>query len=257
MFDKARIGGSCRVPFHAGGGLRLFSRRQVIFEGGGLSLLGGLFLMSATRLSPATGPACAGRIMLPKPEIVAGMAVESALRSRRSVRDFEGTPLSLAQVSQMVWAAQGTTSPEGYRTAPCAGALYPLDLYLVTGDVTGLSPGVYLCHPREHNLEKVAAEDRRRELSDAALAQGWIGRAAAVIVLTAVYRRTLSKYGERGRRYVHFEAGHAAQNVYLQATSLGLSTTTVGAFRDEDVNAVLGLPAERQPLCLLPIGFPG
>ena len=100
-------------------------------------------------------------------------------------------------------------------------------------------------------------EDRRRQLSDAAFAQRWIGKAAAVIVLTAVFRRTTRKYGERGQRYVHLEAGHAAQNVYLQATSLGLGTTTVGAFRDARVQAVLELPEEAQPLCLLPIGFLG
>jgi SagB-type dehydrogenase family enzyme len=106
-------------------------------------------------------------------------------------------------------------------------------------------------------LEGVLPDDRRRQLSDAALAQAWIGTAAAVIVLTAVFRRTTRKYGERGHRYVHLEAGHAAQNVYLQAASLGLGTTTVGAFHDERVKAVLELPQEAQPLCLLPIGFPG
>jgi SagB-type dehydrogenase family enzyme len=157
----------------------------------------------------------------------------------------------------MVWAAQGTTRPEGYRTAPSAGALYPLDLYLLAGAVTGLSPGVYLYHPRQHELESIAPGDRRRELSDAALTQGWISKAAAVIVLAAVFRRTTMKYGERGHRYVHMEAGHAGQNVYLQATLLGLGTTTVGAFHDERVKTVLELPEEAQPLCLLPIGFPG
>lgn len=213
--------------------------------------------MNASKASLATNDAGRGRIALPAPQIGAGMPVEQALRSRRSIRELDSKPLSLAQISQMVWAVQGTTSPEGYRTAPSAGALYPLDVYLVAGEVTGLPAGVYLYDPRAHELARVAPDDRRRQLGAAALAQGWIGKASAVIVLTAVFRRTTRKYGERGHRYVHLEAGHAAQNVYLQATSLGLGTTTVGAFHDERVKAVLELPQETQPLCLLPIGFPG
>ena len=212
--------------------------------------------MNGPEVSLATSPPAGGRIALPAPEVGTGMPVEKALQSRRSIRDFNGKPLSLPQVSQIVWAAQGMTSPEGYRTAPSAGALYPLDLHLLAGDVTGLSEGIYLYDSRQHELERVAAGDRRRELSDAAVAQGWIRTAAAVIVLAAVFRRTTRKYGERGGRYGHLEAGHAAQNVYLQATSLGLGTTTVGAFDDERVKAMLELPAEAQPLCLLPIGFP-
>jgi len=213
--------------------------------------------MNASKMSLATDNAAGGRIVLPAPEIGAGMPVEQALQSRRSVREFDSKPLSLTEISQMVWAAQGTTSREDYRTAPSAGALYPLDVYLVAGEVTGLLAGIYLYDPRGHVLEGVLPDDRRRQLSDAALAQTWIGKAAAVIVLTAVFRRTTRKYGERGHRYVHLEAGHAAQNVYLQSTSLGLGTTTVGAFHDERVKAVLELPQEAQPLCLLPIGFPG
>ena len=234
----------------------LLTRRRVLCNSGRLGIWGGLLLMNGPEVSLATSLPAGGRIALPEPEVGAGMPVETALRSRRSIRDFNGNPLSLAQVSQMVWAAQGTTSPEGYRSAPSAGALYPLDVYLLTQNVVGLTAGVYLYHPQQHELDKIVAGDRRRELSDAALAQGWIRMAAAVIVLAAVFRRTTRKYGERGHRYVHLEAGHAAQNVYLQATSLGLGTTTVGAFHDERVKAVLELPAEAQPLCLLPIGFP-
>ena len=141
--------------------------------------------------------------------------------------------------------------------APSAGALYPLEVYLLAGEVTGLPPGIYHYDPGGHVLETVLPDDRRRRLSDAAFRQGWIRTAAAVIVLTALFRRTTGKYGDRGNRYVHLEAGHAAQNVYLQATSLGLGTTTVGAFHYERVQAVLELPDEAQPLCLLPIGFPG
>jgi SagB-type dehydrogenase family enzyme len=213
--------------------------------------------MNATQVSLATRDAGAGRIALPSPEVETGKPVERTLNSRRSIREFSGETLSLAQISQMLWAAQGQTSPQGYRTAPSAGALYPLDVYLAVGEITGLPAGVYLYDPRGHALERVGSEDRRRQLSDAALAQIWIRRAAAVIILAAVFRRTTRKYGERGHRYVHLEAGHAAQNVYLQAVSLGLGTTTVGAFHDERVKAVLELPQEADPLCLLPIGRPG
>ena len=192
--------------------------------------------MNGPEVSLTTSKPAAGRIALPAPEVGTGMAVEKTLRSRRSIRDFNGKPLSLTEVSQIVWAAQGITSPEGYRTAPSAGALYPLDVYLLIGHVIGLSAGLYLYHPQQHDLEKVVAEGRRRELSDAALAQGWIRTAAAVIILTAVFGRTTRKYGERGHRYAHLEAGHVAQNVYLQATSLGLGTTTVGAFHDEELS---------------------
>ncbi len=213
--------------------------------------------MNATKVALATDDVGGARIALPAPEIGIGMPVEQALHLRRSIRDFSDKPLSLGQVSQLVWAAQGTTSAEGFRTAPSAGALYPLDVYLAAGEIGDLPAGVYLYNPADQILVEVALGDRRRQLSDAVLAQGWIRTAAAVIILTAVYRRTMGKYGERGRRYVHLEAGHAAQNVYLQTTSLGLGTTTVGAFHDDKVKAVLELPLEAQPLCLLPIGFPG
>ena len=212
--------------------------------------------MNATPVSLAARDVDDGPILLSRPEVEIGMPVERTLATRRSIRDFSDEPLSLAQVSQLLWAAQGQTSPEGYRAAPSAGALYPLDAYLAAGEVAGLAAGVYLYDPRDHALEGIAPLDRRRQLSDAALGQGWIRRAAAVIVLAAVYRRTTRKYGERGHRYVHMEAGHAAQNVYLQAASLGLGTTTVGAFYDERIRAVLELPRAAEPLCLLPIGRP-
>lgn len=213
--------------------------------------------MNAAQVSLKARDADDGRVALPSPEVETGKPVEWTLNSRRSVREFSDETLSLAQVSQMLWAAQGQTGPHGFRTAPSAGALYPLDVYLAVGKIAGLPAGVYLYDSRDHALEMVAPGDRRRQLSDAALAQGWIRTAAAVIVLTAVFPRTIRKYGQRGRRYVYLEAGHAGQNVYLQAASLGLGTTTVGAFHDERVKAVLELPQEAEPLCLLPVGRPG
>jgi SagB-type dehydrogenase family enzyme len=159
-------------------------------------------------------------------------------------------------VSQLLWAAQGVTHPDGLRTTPSAGALYPLEVYLVAGDVTGLEPGVYRYDPRHHRLSLQSAGDSRAGVVQATLGQDWVAEAPAIIVLAGVYRRTSRKYGARAPRYVHMEMGHAAQNVYLQATALGLGTTLVGAFRDDKLARVLELPKHIEPLGLLPIGTP-
>jgi SagB-type dehydrogenase family enzyme len=181
--------------------------------------------------------------------------VEEALGSRRSLRSFAGAPLTLLEVSQLLWAAQGITSADGGRTAPSAGALYPLELYLVAGDVTALPRGTYHYRPRQHDLVCVdSGEDRRSALAAAALGQRWVAAGAAVLVISAVYERTTTKYGERGDRYVHMEVGHVAQNVYLQAAALRIGTVFVGAFRDNAVSQALGLPATARPLGLMPLG---
>jgi SagB-type dehydrogenase family enzyme len=176
------------------------------------------------------------------------------LRHRRSIREFVQAALTLAEIGQLLWAAQGITHPMGFRTAPSAGAHYPLVSYLVTGEVSSLTPGVYRYAPEEHALATSGGGDRRAALSSAALGQSWIADAAAVLVLTAVYRRTTGKYGARGERYVHIEIGHAAQNVYLQALALALGTTEVGAFDDHAVKSVLGLATDQDPLAIMPIG---
>lgn len=147
-----------------------------------------------------------------------------------------------------------TDRREGLRTAPSAGALYPLELYLVAGNVEGLPDGVYRYRPRDHELTKTGDGDRRRELAKVTFDQSWIQDAAGVLIFSAVPDRTTRKYGKRGIRYVHMEAGHAAQNVYLQAVSLNLATVVVGAFEDDDVKSVLGL--EEDPLYLMPFGRP-
>jgi SagB-type dehydrogenase family enzyme len=178
------------------------------------------------------------------------------LASRRSVRDFADAELSLEDTAQLLWAAQGITHSEGLRTAPSAGALYPLEVYLVAGRVATLPAGIYRYDPRRHQLAPTASGDRRRELALAALDQTWIADALAVVVIAAVFRRMGVKYGGRGERYVHIEAGHAAENVCLQAVALGLGTTVVGAFSDAEVKRLLGLGNE-EPLLLIPVGKPG
>lgn len=182
------------------------------------------------------------------------MSVEQALLERRSVREYAAEPLTLAEVSQLLWSAQGITHPSGLRTAPSAGALYPLEIYLLAGEVTDLKDGVYRYRPEGHQLLSVLEGDLRRDLSRAALNQPSLQDAPAVIVIAGVYERTTIKYGERGIRYVHIEVGSASENVHLQAVSLGLGTVFIGAFHDDGVREVLQLGTDEQPLGLMPVG---
>lgn len=191
---------------------------------------------------------------LAEPRYAGELSVEEALKRRRSVRSFRDEPLTLAEVSQLLWAAQGITTDWGGRTAPSAGALYPLEVYAVVGEVVGLEPGVYHYRPDGHRLVKRQEGDLRAELAGAALGQAWVREAPVVLVIAAHYRRTTGKYGERGIRYVHIEVGHAGQNIYLQAEALGLGTVIVGAFSDRRVKELLGL--EGEPLVLMPLGRP-
>ena len=193
-------------------------------------------------------------VELQEPDQEGRLTLEETLAQRRSVRDFARGSLTLAELSQLLWAGQGITNRSGYRTAPSAGALYPLELYAAVGGVESLPAGVFRYRPSKQLLEPVGAGDRRAALSRAALSQTWIAESAVVIAVTAVARRTTWKYGERGRRYVYLEAGHVAQNICLQAVSLGLGVTPVGAFKDDEVKAVLALAAEAEPIYLLPVG---
>lgn len=182
--------------------------------------------------------------------------LEELIGRRRSVRRFEKTPLALEHVSQLLWAAQGKVGETGFRTVPSAGALYPLDVYAVAGAVNGLEPGVYKYRPRDHNLSRVRHQDCRDALCEAALDQEWVRCAPVDLVIVADYTRTTDRYHDRGLRYVYMEAGHAAQNVYLIATALGLATVAVGAFDDDIVARILNLPHTEHPLYIMPIGIP-
>ena len=193
-------------------------------------------------------------IKLPVPVYDSATSVEKALLERRSIRDYTGEPLTVNEVSQLLWAAQGITAQGFFRTAPSAGALYPLELYIAAGDVTGLSAGIYKYKPHEHGLVRIAEGDKRKSLSGAALGQSCVRNCAAAIIFSAVYERVTGKYSDRGIQYVHMEAGHAAQNVYLQAVSLNLGTVVVGAFRDKDVKKVIHINNDEQPLYIMPVG---
>jgi SagB-type dehydrogenase family enzyme len=196
----------------------------------------------------------AGRIALPPPTMTGTVSVEEAVKNRRSVREYATTLLELPEISQLLWAAQGLTDPAGLRTAPSAGALYPLEVYIACGNVTGLPAGVYHYLPESHALELVIGSDVRQDLYHSALQQPSVRDAGAVIIIAAEYNRTSQKYGERGMRYVHMEAGHASQNIYLQAYALGIGTVAIGAFDDNGVASVLGLPRNQTPLYLMPVG---
>jgi SagB-type dehydrogenase family enzyme len=193
-------------------------------------------------------------IILPEPRYDGDVSVEQALRERRSVRSYKDDPLDITEISQILWSAQGITSRRGFRTAPSAGALYPLEVYVIAGNVKNLPAAIYKYTPGDHALLEIVSGDRRSDLSRAALRQGSVRKAPAVLLFCVVYERTTAKYGQRGIRYAHMEVGHAAQNVCLQAIALGLHTAIIGAFRDAEVKAIANLPAEEQPLYFVPVG---
>jgi SagB-type dehydrogenase family enzyme len=193
-------------------------------------------------------------IKLPKPQYDSDTSVEESLLKRRSVRSYKKEPLTLEEVSQLVWAAQGVTAGGGYRTAPSGGAAYPLELYVVVGEVAGLSEGIYRYRPGEHELVKTADGDKRGELARAALGQSFIKKAPINLVVSAVYSRITSRYGQRGIQYALNEAGHVGQNVHLQCVSLGLGTVMVGAFQEDEVSQAMQMKSEETPIYIMPIG---
>ncbi|RLI91482.1 MAG: nitroreductase [Candidatus Altiarchaeales archaeon] len=193
-------------------------------------------------------------VRLPEPSYEGAMSVEEAIKKRRSIRNYKDESLSLNEISQLLWSAQGITDKRtGFRSAPSAGATYPLEVYLVVGNVNGLSRGIYHYTPRMHTIELLKMGDYRKDLEEAAFGQRWVGDAPISLIFTAIYNRTTSRYGKRGIRYVHLETGHAAQNVYLQATALNLGTVVVGAFDDQRIKEILNLTNE-EPLYIMPVG---
>jgi len=199
-----------------------------------------------------------GSNVMPLPEPVRSgvISIEYVIDRRRSVREFNDDQVAIKDLGQLLWAAQGITGEDGFkRAAPSAGAKYPMEIFVVAGEVTWLGPGVYRYRPESHDLDLVKKGDFRQALSDEALSQEWVANAPLSIVITGVYERTMEKYGERGIRYVHIEAGAVAENIYLQAAALHLGTAYVGAFSDEGVQAILGVD-DVAPLGILPVGAP-
>jgi SagB-type dehydrogenase family enzyme len=187
-------------------------------------------------------------IKLPTPKYDGPVSVEKALLERRSIRTYKDEPLTLAEVSQILWAAQGITdSATGHRTAPSAMALYLLEVYLISGNVTGLPPGLYKYQPQGHELVKVAEGDIKSKLVPAA-SRSPIKNAPAGLIITGLTDRS------KDPNWMYLEAGHAAQNVYLQGVSLKIGTVVTAGFKPEEVIKALNLPKNEQPIYIMPLG---
>ncbi len=229
------------APWENRGG-RLAAVRRVALAVAATALLG-----CAAETSPQRSAEVA--FSLPAPRTAGTLSVEGALAARRSVRAITPDPLAHADIGQLLWAAQGITEPAlGHRTSPSAGALYPLEVYAVTAE------GVFHYLPQGHQMERVLAGDLRAELATAALGQAVVAAAGVDLVVTGVVSRTRQKYGDRAERFVFMEAGHAAENVLLQATAMGLGAVSIGGFSDDSVDALLALPDGEKALYILAVG---
>jgi SagB-type dehydrogenase family enzyme len=192
-------------------------------------------------------------VVLPSPSKDGSVSVEKALSKRNSVRSYDSGPLTLAEISQLVWAAQGIKDQkDGGRTAPSAGALYPLEVYVFASNVIDLSPGIYKYNSQNHELLQLIAEDKKSDLFTA-VNQTSVNKAPVSIVITGNYQ-VLAKYSEKAEQFVHQESGHTAQNICLQAVSLQLGTVTIGSFDEDAVKKVLPMPFEEHALYVMPVG---
>lgn len=217
-------------------------------------------IISVLSITLACASACAQQasnstVLLPSPLLDGKISLENALQNRRSVRTFDdGETMTLAEVSQLLWAAQGITAGNRFRTAPSAGAIYPVQMYLIAESVDSLAAGIYRYLPVTESLELVCEGDFLEAIAEASLGQMWMAKAQVLIAISARYGTITSVYGERGVTYTHMEAGHISQNIYLQCVSLGLGTCAVGAFDDLSVASILQLPDDEVPLYLMPAG---
>jgi SagB-type dehydrogenase family enzyme len=193
-------------------------------------------------------------VSLPPPRSKGNLSLEETLLGRRSIRQFSTGALSIGDLSQLLWSAQGITNEMGFRTAPSAGATFPLEIFIMANQVSGLRKGIYHYNPFDNTLELIHEKDVSSDVARVSYSQSMIHEAGAVIVFGAVFERTTQRYDERGIRYVYNEIGHASQNVHLQAVSLGLGTVVVGAFRDEEVEQILGLDPQIRVLYMMPVG---
>jgi len=217
----------------------------------GHGFLAATFVFGVVWLAMASGGGERKSTPLPPRDLEGKMTLEEAIAQRRSIREFADKPLTTEQIGQLCWAGQGITDKAtGFRSAPSAGALYPIELYIVTAEA------VAHYEPKHHSLQRQFTGDVRLALQKAGLGQEAIGDAPMCMVIIAVVERTASKYGSRAERYCILEAGHVAQNILLQATALGLGSVPIGAFDDKEVAAVLKLPKGHRVLYMLPVGHP-
>lgn len=196
------------------------------------------------------------RVRLPLPQRDGGMSLDAALAARRSVREFQSEPMPLETLSRLLWACQGATPDGRHRTVPSAGGTYPLAIHVAVGNVTDLPAGLYRYDGPGHALYRTAAGDVRRDLYGATIGQSAASVAPVSLLFAAFFDRATERYGTRGMTYALIEAGHAGQNLYLQATALGLGTVAIGAFREDVLRAVLHLDPQEHPIYLFPVGTP-
>jgi len=200
------------------------------------------------------------KVELPSFELSRAISLDQALKQRKSIRDFQPKSVSKGQLSYLLWASTGIQrAEEGYefRTAPSAGALYPIETYVVANNVRTLEAGLYHYSIRAHQLERLKQGDLRREIAAAALGQGMCATAAAVFVWSAVFERCKWKYGQRAYRYIYLDAGHIAENLALAAVSLNLGSCEIGALYDGQVNAIVGVDGtEESVICMAVVGVP-
>jgi len=251
------------------------ARRKVLIYSAVLTLLSSLLIIYsligikhrsyAPEIRETTATILAGEVMLMLPYPRSGVFVENALLNRKSIREWSNKPISVEDLSLILWASYGVVEEIDSwfrRTSPSAGATYPMEIYVVIGERSVatrdgfLEAGVYKYDPLRHSLKIVKRGDYRRDLYRAALEQEWVLKAPVSIVICAVYKRTTRIYGERGYRYVYMEAGHIGQNIYLMATAMGLGTVAVGAFYDDVVSRVISSLPEEEPVYIFPVGVP-
>lgn len=197
------------------------------------------------------------KVQLPSPRTTGTVSLEETLQERRSIRNFAPYAITAKEIGQLLWSGQGITLPaRGFRTAPSAGATFPLELYIAVFRSNEVAPGLYHYDIRDHALTLKDSDFTANSIVGVALRQMWINDASAAIIITAVAERTASRYGDRATRYIDMEVGHVGQNISLQAVALDLGTTMVGAFNDAALADVLGLPRGEMPLYVIPVGKP-
>lgn len=192
------------------------------------------------------------KIKLPEPVYDSKISIEKALHERRSVRSYKNEALTLSEVSQLLWSAQGITDDKGHRTAPSAMALYPLEVYIVANNIKDLPAGIYKYIPDGHEIRSIMKGDVKEQL--AAAGQSSFKEAPLVIVFAGVNERITKTLGEESVKYVFMEAGHAAQNVYLQAVSLNIGTVVAAGFNSKEIKKILHMEENEEPLYVMPAG---
>jgi SagB-type dehydrogenase family enzyme len=219
-----------------------------------VALFASAMVLAQTQARAPSATATPAELALPAPRVQGHLSLEGALSQRRSLRSFDATPLTAAEAGQLLWAAQGLSNAQGQRTAPSAGATYPLVLYFIAGRIDGVASGVYRYLPHGHRLVAMATGDVRAGIAEAALGQSWLRDAPALVLIAAQPARTAARYGARAERFVAIEAGAAAQNLSLQAVALGLGSTLVGAFDEAALRRSVPLAEGEQPLAIVPVG---